>query len=131
MTDADRADRPGSVDGVGADVGRGSTVLADFAEYLRFEKGHSEHTIRAYSGDVRGLISFAGARGAAISAIDLGLLRAWLAEHTRRGAARTTVARQVSSAKTSARGPFAKVYSRVIRRRGCRRPGRIAPCLQC
>ncbi|HCS56038.1 MAG TPA: recombinase XerC, partial [Gordonia polyisoprenivorans] len=39
MTDADRADRPGSVDGVGADVGRGSTVLADFAEYLRFEKG--------------------------------------------------------------------------------------------
>lgn len=100
MTDADRADRPGSVDGVGADVGRGSTVLADFAEYLRFEKGHSEHTIRAYSGDVRGLISFAGARGAAISAIDLGLLRAWLAEHTRRGAARTTVARQVSSAKT-------------------------------
>ncbi|RPA58334.1 tyrosine recombinase XerC [Gordonia oryzae] len=84
----------------GSDVGRGSAVLADFAEYLRFEKGRSAHTIRAYSGDVRGLISFAGARGAAISEIDLGLLRAWLAEHTRRGAARTTVARQVSSAKT-------------------------------
>ncbi|WP_244331956.1 tyrosine recombinase XerC [Gordonia polyisoprenivorans] len=99
MSEADGIDGSGAVDGAGADGGRGPTVLADFAEYLRFEKGHSEHTIRAYTGDVRGLISFAGARGASISAIDLGLLRAWLAEHTRRGAARTTVARQVSSAK--------------------------------
>lgn len=82
------------------DVSGQHSVLSDFADYLRFEKGRSEHTIRAYTGDIRGLISFAGARGTPISAIDLGLLRSWLAEHTRRGAARTTVARQVSSAKT-------------------------------
>ncbi|ALG84537.1 tyrosine recombinase XerC [Gordonia phthalatica] len=75
-------------------------VLADFADYLSFEKGHSKHTVRAYTGDVRGLISFAGARGVAVEDLDLPLLRAWLAEHARRGAARTTVARQVSSAKT-------------------------------
>lgn len=75
-------------------------VLDDFAEYLRLEKGRSEHTVRAYVGDARGLIAFAGARGVAVSDIGLDLLRAWLAEHTRRGAARTTIARQVSSVKT-------------------------------
>ncbi|MFW0796354.1 tyrosine recombinase XerC [Gordonia sp. CPCC 205515] len=75
-------------------------VLDDFTTYLRYEKGHSEHTVRAYLGDVRGLVSYAGARGVPIGDIDLPLLRSWLADHTRRGAARTTVARQVSSAKT-------------------------------
>ncbi|MGW0037132.1 tyrosine recombinase XerC [Gordonia sp. NPDC003376] len=75
-------------------------MITEFAEHLRFERGLSDHTIRAYTGDVRGLVSFAGARGVAVVAIDLDLLRAWLADHTRRGAARRTVARQVSSAKT-------------------------------
>ena len=74
-------------------------VLDDYAEHLRFEKGRSAHTVRAYVGDVRGLISFAGARGVAVADLDLTLLRAWLADQRRRGAARTTVARQVSSAK--------------------------------
>ena len=76
------------------------SVLDDFADHLRHERGRSEHTIRAYLSDVRGLIAFAGARGVRVGDIDLALLRSWLAEHTRRGAARTTVARQVSSAKT-------------------------------
>ncbi|GAA4661477.1 tyrosine recombinase XerC [Gordonia humi] len=75
-------------------------VLDAFADHLRYEKARSEHTVRAYLGDVRGLISFAGARGVAIADIDLPLLRSWLAEHTRRGSARTSIARQVSSAKT-------------------------------
>ncbi|MFW0784662.1 tyrosine recombinase XerC [Gordonia sp. CPCC 206044] len=75
-------------------------VLDDFATFLRYEKGHSEHTVRAYVGDVRGLVTFAGARGVTVTDVDLALLRSWLAETTRRGAARTTVARQVSSAKT-------------------------------
>lgn len=90
----------GGIDPMTPDGPAQHSVLADFAEYLRFEKGNSEHTIRAYVTDIRGLISFAGARGVPVTDIDLGLLRAWLAEHTRRGAARTTVARQVSSAKT-------------------------------
>ena len=77
-----------------------SGMLDDFADHLRLEKGRSEHTIRAYLGGARALLSFAGARGVAAADIDLALLRAWLAELTRRGAARTTVARQVSAAKT-------------------------------
>ncbi|MGO3325230.1 tyrosine recombinase XerC [Gordonia sp. (in: high G+C Gram-positive bacteria)] len=75
-------------------------VLGAFADHLRHEKARSEHTVRAYVGDVRGLISFAGARGVELTDVDLALLRAWLAEHTRRGAARTSIARRVSSAKT-------------------------------
>lgn len=82
--------------GAGSVVG----VLDEFADHLRLEMGRSPHTVRAYVGDVRGLIAFAGARGVATADIDLTLLRAWLAEHTRRGAARTTIARQVSSVKT-------------------------------
>ncbi|MCX2966068.1 tyrosine recombinase XerC [Gordonia aquimaris] len=77
----------------------GHGLLDDFTTHLRYEKGLSEHTVRAYVGDTRGLVAFAGARGVAITAMDLALLRGWLADHTRRGAARTTVARQVSSAK--------------------------------
>ncbi|MGV9712359.1 tyrosine recombinase XerC [Gordonia sp. NPDC003424] len=80
--------------------GSSGGLLDDFTAYLRYEKGHSEHTVRAYVGDVRGLIAYAGARGVAIGDIDLTLLRSWLADHTRRGAARTSIARQVSSAKT-------------------------------
>ncbi|MBT0568375.1 tyrosine recombinase XerC [Williamsia sp. CHRR-6] len=77
-----------------------SARLTDFEAYLRFEKGSSPATVRAYLADVRALVSFAGARGQSIAEIDLAVLRAWLAETTRRGAARTTVARHVSSAKT-------------------------------
>ncbi|MGU3294282.1 tyrosine recombinase XerC [Williamsia sp. M5A3_1d] len=77
-----------------------STRLGEFESYLRYERGSSEHTIRAYVGDVRALVSFAGARRVSIAEIDLAVLRAWLAESTRRGAARTTIARQVSSVKT-------------------------------
>lgn len=75
-------------------------VLGDFADHLRYEQGLSAHTVRAYLADVRGLVAFAGARGIEIGRLDLALLRAWLAESARRGAARTSIARRVSSAKT-------------------------------
>lgn len=75
-------------------------VLSPYGEYLRLERAMSPHSVRAYLGDARSLVAFAGARGVAIPDIDLALLRAWLAEHTRSGAARTTIARRVSSAKS-------------------------------
>jgi integrase/recombinase XerC len=76
-----------------------ATIIDDYESYLRLECGHSDHTVRAYLGDVRSLISFAGARGVEPSALDLAILRAWLAAHSKAGAARTTIARQASSAK--------------------------------
>lgn len=76
-----------------------AAIIDEYESYLRLECGHSDHTVRAYLGDIRSLISFAGARGIAPTAIDLGQLRAWLAAHSKAGAARTTIARQASSAK--------------------------------
>lgn len=76
------------------------SALDDFDAYLRLEQGYSTHTVRAYLTDVRSLVSFAGAREVTVGDIDLALLRSWLADATRRGSARTTVARRVSSAKT-------------------------------
>ena len=76
-----------------------ASIIDEYESYLRLECGHSEHTVRAYLGDVRSLVSFAGVRGLAPSAIDLATLRAWLAAHSKDGAARTTIARQASSAK--------------------------------
>ena len=76
-----------------------AAIIDEYESYLRLECGHSDHTVRAYLGDIRSLISFAGARGVAPTAIDLGQLRAWLAAHSKAGAARTTIARQASSAK--------------------------------
>ncbi|MFW0790239.1 tyrosine recombinase XerC [Gordonia sp. CPCC 205333] len=79
---------------------REHSLLADYTDYLRWEKAHSDHTVRAYVGDIRALVAFAGARGVGVDGIDLALLRAWLAQTTRRGAARASITRQVSSART-------------------------------
>lgn len=82
-----------------SDATPAGSVLDDFASFLRYEEGHSEHTVRAYLGDARNLVSYGGARGIGVGDLDLALLRSWLADHTRRGAARTSIARRVSSAK--------------------------------
>ena len=73
--------------------------MAGFADHLRLELGLSEHTVRAYTGDARAIVSYAGVRGVEFADLDLALLRSWLADRTRAGAARTSIARQVSSAK--------------------------------
>ena len=56
--------------------------------------------MRAYTGDIRGLVSFAGARGVAVDALELSLLRSWLAAQAGAGAARSTLARRTSTVKT-------------------------------
>ncbi len=76
-------------------------ALDDFARHLRAERGRSEHTQRAYLGDVRSLLEFAATRGAKrVADLDLPLLRSWLASMTRAGMARATVARRSASART-------------------------------
>ena len=81
-------------------AGDGATdIVGGFAEYLRLEAGLSEHTIRAYTGDARSIVTYAGVRGVEFADLDLPVLRGWLADRTRAGAARTSIARQVSSAK--------------------------------
>ncbi|PTR26498.1 integrase/recombinase XerC [Rhodococcus sp. OK519] len=75
--------------------------LDDYDEFLRLERGRSEHTVRAYRADVASLLGHlaAGRANAVLADLDLRVLRAWLAGQAASGTARTTLARRTSSAK--------------------------------
>lgn len=75
--------------------------LDDYDEYLRLERGRSEHTVRAYRADVVSLLGFLSRdrSDAVLADLDLRVLRAWLAGQSVSGTARTTLARRTSSAK--------------------------------
>jgi integrase/recombinase XerC len=77
-------------------------ILEEFDSYLALERGRSEHTRRAYLGDVRSLLEFVAQRRpqAGVSDLSLPVLRSWLAAQATHGAARTTLARRASSVKT-------------------------------
>jgi len=81
---------------------RERTVLhADFAAHLRSQRGLSEHTVRAYLGDLDDLLGFAARHGrTSLDAVDLGVLRAWLASMSNRRLSRTTMARRAAAART-------------------------------
>lgn len=89
--DGDFGDRPGSFD----------APVAAFERYLRLERARSEHTIRAYLGDLESLLGYAAASGAiAPAAISLGMLRGWLGELNVAGLSRSTLARRAATART-------------------------------
>jgi integrase/recombinase XerC len=76
-------------------------VLADFALHLQAQRGLSEHTVRAYSGDIRHLLEFASSRGRTeLGDIDLGTLRSWLAAMAADDRSRSTLARRGAAART-------------------------------
>jgi integrase/recombinase XerC len=78
------------------------SVLEEFDQYLALERGRSDHTRRAYLGDLRSLFAFLDERapGADLTSLTLPLLRAWLSAQSVGGAARTTLARRTSAVKT-------------------------------
>jgi integrase/recombinase XerC len=72
-----------------------------FGRHLALERARSEHTQRAYLGDVRDLLGYAHRHGVDdLSGIDLALLRSWLAALTSAGRARSTVARRAAAARS-------------------------------
>ncbi|MEV6275856.1 tyrosine recombinase XerC [Nocardia sp. NPDC051832] len=77
-------------------------LLAEYQRYLRLGQNRSAHTVRAYLGDARSLLAHLCARAAdsAVRELDLALLRSWLSAQSARGAARSTMARRASSART-------------------------------
>jgi integrase/recombinase XerC len=77
-------------------------VFDEFDEYLALERGRSDHTRRAYLGDLRSLFDFLGQQvpDAALVNLSLPVLRSWLAAQASAGAARTTLARRTSAVKT-------------------------------
>jgi integrase/recombinase XerC len=79
-------------------------VLLSFDRHLRFERGLSVHTRRAYLGDVRTLLAHAVERGhAGITELDLTLLRDWLAAASEAGRARSSLARHAAAARALTR----------------------------
>lgn len=78
------------------------SVLEEFDQYLALERGRSDHTRRAYLGDLRSLFAFVEERapGSALAALTLPVLRAWLSAQAAAGTARTTLARRTSAVKT-------------------------------
>lgn len=82
-----------------------SDVVDSFARHLRYERGRSEHTIRAYTSDITALCEHAGLefeadKADALRCITIAELRAWLAQAAHDGRAPATLARQAASART-------------------------------
>lgn len=80
-------------------------VLEDFHSHLLTVRGLSEHTARAYYSDVASLLaelpSVAGDPDLSdVAELDLPILRSWLAELTRRGLSRASLARRAAAART-------------------------------
>jgi integrase/recombinase XerC len=76
-------------------------VVDAYQRYLELEAGRSAHTVRAYLGDVVGLLAHRQALGStSLEELDLPELRAWLALQRDGGAARSTLARRAASLRT-------------------------------
>ncbi|GLY04854.1 tyrosine recombinase XerC [Actinoplanes sp. NBRC 101535] len=105
-------------------------AVDEFGRHLAVVEGRSEHTVRAYVGDVVSLLDHAtregrpagddrttgedhitgegpdadedhvaGENSAGLAALDIGILRSWLAARMNTGAARTSQARRAASAR--------------------------------
>lgn len=73
----------------------------DFALHLRAQRGVSEHTVRAYLGDVDHLLNHAVRQGVTrVDEIDITVLRGWLAAMAGADLSRATIARRAAAART-------------------------------
>jgi len=79
-------------------------VLDQYERHLSLERGLSEHTVRAYLGDVTSLLLCVFGPEPAperrLAEVDLTALRGWLAAQRSDGASRTTMARRSAAART-------------------------------
>ena len=75
-------------------------TLAEYERHLGAERDLTRHTIRAYVGDVAGLLDHATRLGHHdVTDLDLRTLRSWLAKQQTLGRSRTTLARRATSAR--------------------------------
>ncbi|MBD7918888.1 tyrosine-type recombinase/integrase [Cellulomonas sp. Sa3CUA2] len=76
-------------------------LCSDFALHLRAQRGVSEHTVRAYLGDVDHLLNHAVRHGVTrVDEIDIAVLRGWLAAMANADLSRATLARRAAAART-------------------------------
>ena len=75
-------------------------VLGDYERHLSAERDLTTHTVRAYVGDVAGLLDHASRLGLLDAGeLDLRTLRSWLAKQQTMGRSRTTMARRATAAR--------------------------------
>jgi integrase/recombinase XerC len=75
-------------------------AVDEFGRHLARVENRSEHTVRAYVGDVVSLLHHAAKKGCASPGdLDIAVLRGWLAARMRQGAARTSQARRAAAAR--------------------------------
>ncbi|GAB3767559.1 integrase/recombinase XerC [Nocardioides ginsengisegetis] len=75
-------------------------VLGDYERHLTSERDLATHTVRAYIGDVAGLLEHATRLGQDdVTDLDLRTLRSWLAKQQTLGKSRTTLARRATAAR--------------------------------
>jgi integrase/recombinase XerC len=79
-------------------------VLAEYERHLAAERDLTAHTVRAYSGDVAGLLDHAARLGCSeVTDLDLRTLRSWLAKQQTMGRSRTTLSRRATAARVFTR----------------------------
>ena len=78
-----------------------------WVRHLALQRDLSEHTVRAYLGDLADLLTFLGVGddagepvAPALASLDLADLRAWLAQMSASGGSRATIARRSAAART-------------------------------
>ncbi|WP_141008053.1 tyrosine recombinase XerC [Nocardioides humi] len=75
-------------------------LLGEYERHLVAERDLAPHSVRAYLGDITGLLEHAGRLGLAeITELDLRSLRSWLAKQQTLGLSRTTLARRATAAR--------------------------------
>ena len=75
-------------------------VLGEYERHLVAERDLTAHTVRAYIGDVAGLLEHAARLGHVdVTRLDLRTLRSWLAKQQTVGRSRTTLARRATAAR--------------------------------
>jgi integrase/recombinase XerC len=77
-----------------------ASALAAYERHLRSERDLAPHTVRAYLGDVSGMLRHAARLGHTdVAGLDVRTLRSWLATQQTLGKARTTLARRATAVR--------------------------------
>ncbi|HKN95820.1 MAG TPA: tyrosine recombinase XerC [Pseudonocardiaceae bacterium] len=75
-------------------------IVDAYERHLRWERGLSPHTVRAYVGDVVSLLATLPTEDGDLTGLDLPAMRSWLGELLAQGASRGTLARRAAAART-------------------------------